>query len=135
MGRSKSGGAHVYFFFKDALKAEFVQSKLTELAASLGHAEGEIFPKQSTILVDRGDTGNGLNMPYFKGDFSTRSVYDFKGELMSPEEFVKQATKYLITPENFSAVIIWLFFIPICIKARLCSVRKNGKSLLVNLNF
>ena len=60
----------VYFFFKDALKAEFVQSKLTELAASLGHAEGEIFPKQTTILVDRGDTGNGLNMPYFKGDLS-----------------------------------------------------------------
>jgi len=102
VGRSKSGGAHVYFFFKDALKAEFVQSKLTELAASLGHAEGEIFPKQTTILVDRGDTGNGLNMPYFKGDLSTRSVYDFKGELMPPKDFVTKAARYLITPEDFA---------------------------------
>ena len=102
VGRSKSGGAHVYFFFKDALKAEFVQSKLTELAASLGHAEGEIFPKQTTILVDRGDTGNGLNMPYFKGDLSTRSVYNFEGELMSPKDFVSKASKYLISPENFA---------------------------------
>ena len=102
VGRSKSGGAHIYFFFTDPIKASFVQSKLTELAASLGHAEGEIFPKQSTILVDRGDTGNGLNMPYFKGEFSTRSVYDFKGEVLSPEEFVDQATRFRIGPDQFA---------------------------------
>ncbi len=101
VGRSKSGGAHIYFFFTEPIKAGFVQSKLTELAASLGHAEGEIFPKQSTILVDRGDTGNGLNMPYFKGDLSTRSVYNFKGDLMNPEEFVSNATKYRIKFEDF----------------------------------
>jgi hypothetical protein len=53
-------------------------------------------------LVDRGDTGNGLNMPYFKGDLSTRSVYNFKGELMSPKDFVSKASKYLISPENFA---------------------------------
>jgi|TARA_Y100000052_G_scaffold9405_1_gene9308 hypothetical protein len=102
VGRSKSGGAHVYFFFTGPIKAETVQSKLTEIAASLGHAESEIFPKQSTILVDRGDTGSGLNMPYFKGEFSTRSVYNFEGELMSPQEFVESARRYLIKPESFS---------------------------------
>jgi hypothetical protein len=101
VGRSKSGGAHVYFFFKSPLKAGYVQSKLTELAASLGHAECEIFPKQSTILVDRGDTGSGLNMPYYKGDFSTRSVYGEDGELLSPEDFVNQAGFHQITPEDF----------------------------------
>ena len=101
VGRRKSGGAHIYFFFTDPIKAGFVQSKLTELAASLGHAEGEIFPKQSTILVDRGDTGNGLNMPYFKGDLSTRSVYNFSGEIMTPEEFVQQAHRFRIGPDSF----------------------------------
>jgi len=101
VARSKSGGAHVYFFFKGRIQASTVKSKLAELASSLGHADGEIFPKQTTILVDRGDTGSAMNMPYFKGELTTRSVYDFKGELMSPEEFVSKAEKWRIKPNDF----------------------------------
>ena len=78
VARSKSGGAHIYFFFKEPIKASTVKNKLAEIASGLGQAEGEVFPKQSEILVERGDTGNALNMPYFKGNMSTRSVYDLK---------------------------------------------------------
>ena len=103
VARSKSGGAHIYFFFKEPIKASTVKNKLAEIASGLGQAEGEVFPKQSEILVERGDTGNALNMPYFKGNMSTRSVYDLKTiEIISSQEFVKKASKYLITKQQFS---------------------------------
>lgn len=101
VGRSKSGGAHIYFFFKEPLQASFIQTKLTEIAAGLGLADSEIFPKQAEILVDRGDTGNALNMPYYKGEYSTRSVYDFKCNTLTPETFVKKAQKYRISLSEF----------------------------------
>ena len=103
VARSKSGGAHIYFFFKEPLKASVVKKKLAEIASGLGQAEGEVFPKQSEILVERGDTGNALNMPYFKGSMSTRSVYDLKTvEILAPKDFVKKATQYKITKQQFA---------------------------------
>ena len=53
-----------------------MQRRLTELSAALGFAGSEIFPKQTTILLDSGDTGNFLNMPYFSGAKSTRYAFD-----------------------------------------------------------
>jgi hypothetical protein len=40
-----------------------MQSKLKEMAIILGYEGSEIFPKQTEILVERGDTGNFLNYP------------------------------------------------------------------------
>jgi hypothetical protein len=76
VGRTKSGGAHVWIFLTEAVEAEEVQRKMTELAAALGFSGSEIFPKQSTILLERGDTGNFLNMPYHAGAKSTRYGFD-----------------------------------------------------------
>ena len=56
--RSKSGGAHVFLFTKENIPASLMQSKLKEIAIVLGHEGCEIFPKQTEILVERGDTGN-----------------------------------------------------------------------------
>ena len=53
VARSKSGGAHIYFFFKEPIKASVVKNKLAEIASGLGQAEGEVFPKQAEILVER----------------------------------------------------------------------------------
>ena len=63
VGRSKSGGAHIWLFVKRYIPAADMQRKMANLAAALGYADSEIFPKQTSILVDRGDTGNFLNMP------------------------------------------------------------------------
>ena len=65
--RSKSGGAHVFCFTDDWVQAGDMQDKLRELAAGLGYGGVEIFPKQREVLVDRGDIGSWLNMPYFEG--------------------------------------------------------------------
>ena len=89
--RSKSGGAHLYFFFKSEIPAAKLQPKLTEIAALLGHAGCEIFPKQTTILVERGDTGNFLNMPYFMGENTTRYGFDRNGVSLGCEEFLDYA--------------------------------------------
>ena len=61
--RSKSGGAHLFLFAKDFIPASLMQSKLKQMSIMLGYEGSEIFPKQTEILVDRGDTGNFLNLP------------------------------------------------------------------------
>jgi hypothetical protein len=99
--RSKSGGAHMFFFFTSEIAAADLQPKLVSVAALLGFAGSEVFPKQQEILVDRGDTGNFLNMPYFGGSHTTRFAYNDKGESLGPEEFLDFAERRQVDPESF----------------------------------
>lgn len=85
--RSKSGGAHVFLFTRTPQPARDFQNYLKNAAALLGEAGREIFPKQAEILVDRGDTGNFLNLPYFAGELSTRYAFNSDGSAASMEEF------------------------------------------------
>ena len=66
--RSKSGGAHIYIFLVEPIPASMLQRKLRQLAAAIGYGGAEIFPKQTQLLLDRGDRGSTLNMPYFGGE-------------------------------------------------------------------
>ena len=70
--RSKSGGAHLYIFLSEPVTASMLQRKLRQIAAAIGYGQTEIFPKQTQLLLDRGDRGSTLNMPYFGGENSTR---------------------------------------------------------------
>lgn len=85
--RSKSGGAHVFLFTKEPIPARDFQQYLKDSAALLGEAGREIFPKQAEILVDRGDTGNFLNLPYFGGDAGTRYAFNGDGTAATLDEF------------------------------------------------
>ena len=85
--RSKSGGAHVFLFTKTPVPARDFQTYLKNAAALLGEAGREIFPKQAEILVDRGDTGNFLNLPYFGGDAGLRYAINPDGSAATLEEF------------------------------------------------
>jgi hypothetical protein len=67
--RSKSGGLHLFLFLSEPQPAEEVVELLREMAASLGMAACEIFPKQTQLLRDRGDQGNWMVMPYYGGTF------------------------------------------------------------------
>lgn len=98
--RSKSGGCHLVLFLQEPVPAAVVQGKLTEIAASLGYGKSEIFPKQTTVLVDKGDLGNWLNMPYFGGENSSRYCLNHKGEAMSPAEFLGAAENKLLTEKE-----------------------------------
>lgn len=64
-GRSKSGGLHLFLFLKEPAPAGAVQAVLRDIAAQLGFAGSEIFPKQTVVLTERGDVGNWMVMPYY----------------------------------------------------------------------
>jgi hypothetical protein len=74
--------------------------KLSEMSASLGFASSEIFPKQSEILSERGDTGNFLNMPYFGGDDTTRYSLDKNGDVNTLTQFLDYADEVQVPPET-----------------------------------
>jgi RecA-family ATPase len=60
--RSKSGGAHLYWFLTPARPATEVRAQLADWAALLGFSGVEIFPKQDRLEPDA--TGNWINAPY-----------------------------------------------------------------------
>ena len=98
--RSKSGGAHVFLFTKEPIPAADMQKNLRLMAAYLGHSGCEIFPKQTQLLVDRGDTGNFLNLPYFGGDSGTRYAFKDDGTAATMEEFYELYDKYAINGDE-----------------------------------
>ena len=81
--RSKSGGAHLFLFTKDFIPASLMQSKLKAMAKALGYEGSEVFPKQTQIFMDRGDTGNFLNLPYHGGIRGLRYAIKAGGEAAS----------------------------------------------------
>jgi hypothetical protein len=97
--RSKSGGAHVFLFVKEPIPAANMQRFLKASAALLGEAGREIFPKQSEILVDRGDTGNFLNLPYFGGDKTLRYAIKDDGSAATLEEFYALHQQWVQDPD------------------------------------
>ena len=68
--RSKSGGAHVYVFFKTPVKAKLLRKKLEEASSLLGFKGSEVFPKQNEL--PQGFFGNYVNTPYFNSDKTDR---------------------------------------------------------------
>ena len=95
--RSKSGGAHVFLFTKENIPASLMQSKLKEIAIVLGHEGCEIFPKQTEILVERGDTGNFLNLPYYNQMKGLRYAIGDNGDALALEQFYTAYDKYSCT--------------------------------------
>ena len=85
--RSKSGGAHVFLFAKEFISASLMQSTLKKISKVLGYEGCEIFPKQTEILVERGDTGNFLNLPYYNEMKGLRYAYDDSANALSLEHF------------------------------------------------
>ena len=104
--RSKSGGGHIYVFLTEPVPAELVQNKLKEIAGEIGYADTtEIFPKQIQLVLERGDTGNFLNLPYFDHENGLRYAIKDGGEAATLEEFLDMAEKNAITREDLEAIL------------------------------
>ena len=94
--RTKSGGAHCWYFTQTPQDGDAVRQRLRDYAIALGYrallekGKVEIFPKQSIINEDS-DTGNWINMPYYGAERSTRYGIKPTGGAMSPEEFLAAA--------------------------------------------
>ena len=104
--RSKSGGGHLFLFTKQPVSATIMRNKLYEIAAYLGYADCEIFPKQTEIKADRGDTGNFLNLPYHGGDESMRYAMNDEGKSLTVEEFYKHYDDIVLTPKELKEISV-----------------------------
>jgi hypothetical protein len=102
--RSKSGGAHVFLFTKENIPASLMQSKLKQMAIILGYEGSEIFPKQTEILVERGDTGNFLNLPYHNQMKGLRYAINDNGAGCTLEEFYQLYDVYSCSKEEVEAI-------------------------------
>ena len=102
--RSKSGGAHVFLFTKENIPASLMQSKLKQMSIILGYEGSEIFPKQTEILVERGDTGNFLNLPYHNQMKGLRYAINDKGEGCELEEFYQLYDLYSCTKKEVEEI-------------------------------
>lgn len=103
--RTKSGGAHVFAFFAEPVPAAACQDMLKEVASTLGFGGCEIFPKQTEVLLERGDLGNWLNMPYFGAEKTTRYAVKPDGSPATPKEFLEAANNIKLSPAELDGVI------------------------------
>lgn len=87
--RTKSGGAHLYVFFKNEVRASFARDALMEWAVALGYPRVEIFPKQNE-LAGEDDCGSWINMPYFDAERTQRYAI-YLGEILEAEQFLVHA--------------------------------------------
>ena len=83
----------MFCFLKQPTQAKIFREYLTEIAGALGYAKAEIFPKQDSILSERGDVGNFINLPYFKSEQTMRYAFDDKGKAMNLEQFLDVVEK------------------------------------------
>ena len=104
--RSKSGGAHVFLFTKEFISAALMQQTLKRISKVLGYEGSEIFPKQTEILVERGDTGNFLNLPYYNNTKGLRYAFDDNGDALTLEQFYIAYDKYSCTRGDVEGIQI-----------------------------
>ena len=102
--RSKSGGAHFYIFLKEKISASELRDRLSEFASALGFGQCEIFPKQEEVIVERGDVGNFINLPYFNSEHTTRYAIRSNGDDIPLEEFLTKAEKNKISFQELKSL-------------------------------
>ena len=99
--RTKSGGLHLYVFFKEPIPASLVRVALVKWAELLGHAGCEIFPKQEELSGPK-DFGSWINMPYFDSVLTDRFAIDPEtGSSLADEQFLKLAEERKLTKDEF----------------------------------
>tara|TARA_R110002051_G_scaffold50414_1_gene97557 strand:+ start:1013 stop:2524 length:1512 start_codon:yes stop_codon:yes gene_type:complete len=104
--RSKSGGAHLFLFAKEFIPASLMQSKLKKMAEALDYSGSEIFPKQTIIHAEKGDTGNFLNLPYHGGIRGLRYTFLAGGEAASLEQFYSIYDEWVQTKKQIEQLDI-----------------------------
>ncbi len=91
--RTKSGGCHVYLFFKRQFSAKEVRLMLDELSFLLKLPIKEIFPKQEDLKKDA--KANWINIPYVGGDNTDR--YCVYGDVnLTLKQFIEKVETKLI---------------------------------------
>lgn len=103
---SKSRSAHCFLFLENQVDAGSIRSILEEMASKLGVAGCEIFPKQDSLNLEKGDFGNWLNMPYYHEDQRRCIVLD-NGQIreLNLQEFIDYAFKRRLNEAQWQEMI------------------------------
>lgn len=102
--RTKSGGAHIFIFCSEPVPAEILRSRLAQIASFLGYGGSEIFPKQSSVLLDNGDLGSWLNMPYLGGDSTERFAVNRTGRGLTLAQFLSLAESVRMSEDEILGI-------------------------------
>jgi len=115
--RSKSGGAHLYVFFKEQQAASTVQNLLRKWASLLGYpSDTEIFPKQTKSIPD--NKGSWINLPYFSSHSTMRYAINSNGSI-GADEFVTSIVFYnghQQVNEKVTSDLIQIDLMPPCLR-------------------
>lgn len=131
-GRSKSGGLHLFCFSVEPVPAKQMQEFLRDIAAALGIAGSEIFPKQSSLLSDRGDQGSWMIMPYYgdtyNGKLERQVGLRINGGEIGLNEFVRIAEKARVSASQMDEIKIRHLAASPASKAKGKGGRKRGSA-------
>lgn len=102
--RSKSGGLHLYCFFKKDTEAKVAVSLLNKVRLLLGlPADTELFPKQVRLAKDQ--TGNWINLPYQDAANTVRYAYDENGNKLTLEQALDYIQPRLTTDKALEGTL------------------------------
>lgn len=101
--RTKSAGLRVIVFFTEPIDADTVRKGMANVAATLGYAGNEIFPKQSK-LIKEDDAPSWTFLPYgstFGEIFADQCGMSESGNALLLEDFLNLAESRRISREEF----------------------------------
>lgn len=101
--RSKSGGAHLYLFANEPIRATVIRKILAKWAVQLGHGGCEVFPKQDFLPPDKmtgeQQLGNWINLAWFDAENPDCLRYCMEGgKRITFEHFLDVAESRRTTP-------------------------------------
>ncbi len=97
LSQSKSGGAHMWCFFRDPIPAVMARDIAKDYIKKLRlDPKTEIFPKQDSIQVE--DDGNWINLPYFGKE--APGMDETGTRELTLKEFLSRANDMAVTLED-----------------------------------
>ncbi len=85
--RSKSGGLHLYLFLAENMQVVKAKNFMEQFRVLLGLSDNtEVFPKQTSLIP--GQSGNWINLPYYKADKPRQYLYHGDGSMIDFEEAI-----------------------------------------------
>jgi len=94
--RSKSGGLHLFVFFKQDTEATQAKPVMKSIVQLLGlPKETEILPNRTKLVGKQ--KGKTINLPYFRHKTTREYAYDAKGKKLEISDFLSYAKKSQIT--------------------------------------
>lgn len=129
--RTKSGGLHIFLFFKRMQKSKEVREFLRQLCKLLVVPDKEFFP--SSDKAKKQDGSKWINLPYFNGNETDRYCVN-DGTRLTIEEFEKRVSENLL--ESFDDVLKHFQFAesPPCIQTMISDGVEEGNRNIALFN-